>query len=158
MTVSLTPRLLHILCRLNRQHATQQSDTHSKLEAKAANAKEIAVTVAGIAPRLERGLAPTVQLYSAEKSKPEQLTPILCFRVYLKASMRVAYMLNINGMLHPISPCLLGVNDAGGKKWHSWFKSRCSCLFKEKSFLSFFDPKNLLSCQHVLSLNLFHCL
>ena len=49
------------------------------LEAKAANAKEIVVTVAKKGPQLERGLAQNVQLYSEEKGKPEQLTPILCF-------------------------------------------------------------------------------
>ena len=115
------------------------------LEAKAANAKEIAVTVARKAPRLERGLAPTVQLYSAEKSKPEQLTPILCFRVYLKAmhACEKPYMLNINGMLHPISPCLLGVNDAGSRNDTVGLSRGAVVCSSEKSFLSFFDPKNL---------------
>ena len=87
------------------------------LEAKAANAKEIVATVAKKAPQLERGLAQNVQLYSEEKGKPEQLTPILCFQVYFKARQACdnSYMLNINGMLHRISPCLLGVNDAGSR-------------------------------------------
>ena len=110
------------------------------LEAKAANAKEIAVTVARIAPRLERGLAPTVQLYSAEKSKPEQLTPILCFRVYLKAmhACEKPYMLNINGMLHPISPCLLGVNDAGSRNDTVGLSRGAVVCSSEKSFFIIF--------------------
>ena len=114
------------------------------LEAKAANAKE--TTTARKPYKVGSELAPEVQLYSTEKTKPEQLTPILCFQVLFKQleTGKKSFKLDINGSLHNISPYLLGGGSAGCKTDTVGLSGGTVVCSKDRSFLSFFDPKNLL--------------